>query len=304
MSRTLSTFGGSSARPGYLYVLVHPSDPDLYKIGVTIHHPDRRLAQHNSQHEKYVGRIVKETGLKWRLKTYIAVADVYWAESVFWSATGLADVPYRGGIEVAKLEWKLVQAGLDAAAKAKVRPTPQEPDWVFAYDTWMHKRLEGRGITLLGHVRSKFGKSNFRCINGHQWRTKPLDVAEGGGCPQCGTGAREPEEIRQAVGASVLYLLVHPNKPGLIRIELTSDGPEGDRERNSWGGWEMHRYRRVEEPALAEKMIWQLLDHPMPENREPVALDLRKAEQAFRGLVSLMQHELALMEKAKEGPPP
>ena len=35
-------------RAGYLYVLAHPSDPDLYKIGVTVLRPEKRLAQHNS----------------------------------------------------------------------------------------------------------------------------------------------------------------------------------------------------------------------------------------------------------------
>ncbi|WP_436037029.1 GIY-YIG nuclease family protein [Variovorax paradoxus] len=35
------------AKTGYLYVLVHPSDPDLYKVGVTILEPGERLAQHN-----------------------------------------------------------------------------------------------------------------------------------------------------------------------------------------------------------------------------------------------------------------
>ena len=49
-------------KSGYLYVLVHPSDPDLYKIGVTILHPEKRLAQHNRHYEEYAGQIVKETG--------------------------------------------------------------------------------------------------------------------------------------------------------------------------------------------------------------------------------------------------
>src|SRR6266446_3633015 len=62
-------------KSGYLYVLVHPSDPDLYKIGVTILHPEKRLAQHNRQHEEYAGQIVKVTGQKWELKTYLAVPD-------------------------------------------------------------------------------------------------------------------------------------------------------------------------------------------------------------------------------------
>lgn len=30
-------------KSGHLYVLVHPSDPDLYKVGVTILEPEKRL---------------------------------------------------------------------------------------------------------------------------------------------------------------------------------------------------------------------------------------------------------------------
>jgi T5orf172 domain-containing protein len=83
-------------KSGYLYVLVHPSDPDLYKIGVTILHPEERLAQHNRHYEEHAGQIVKETGQKWDLKTYITVSDPYWAEGAFWAATPFADIPYRG----------------------------------------------------------------------------------------------------------------------------------------------------------------------------------------------------------------
>src|SRR5688572_31215216 len=186
-------------KSGYLYVLVHPSDPDLYKIGVTILHPEKRLAQHN-RHYEYAGQIVKETGQKWELKTYIAVPDPYLAERAFWGATPFGDIPYRRGVEVEKMEWKLVQAGLDAAKKAGVRRPPALPDHVHALTAWMNKRLAGRGITLVGHVRSKYGKSTFQCSNGHEWRTVPNGVAEGEGCPQCGIGEKDPEEIRQAIG--------------------------------------------------------------------------------------------------------
>jgi hypothetical protein len=182
-------------KSGYLYVLVHPSDPDLYKVGQTTRHPQERLVEHNSNYSEHAGRIVKETGEKWELKTYIAVPDPNWAEAVFWGATGLTDVPFRGGIEVQRMEWKLVQAGLEAAKKAGVRPPPKPlPDYVYAYTAWMKKRLEGRGITLIGHVKSKTsGRNNFQCSNGHEWRAIPNDVAEGEGCPQCGMGQRTPE---------------------------------------------------------------------------------------------------------------
>src|SRR3954470_5441508 len=112
-------------KAGYLYVLVHLSHPDLYKIGVTILHPEKRLAQHNRNHKEYAGQIVKETGRKWELKTYISVPDPYWAEKAFWGATHFPDIPYREGIEVERMEWQLVVKGLDAAKGAGVRPPPE-----------------------------------------------------------------------------------------------------------------------------------------------------------------------------------
>ncbi|MFW2539221.1 MULTISPECIES: GIY-YIG nuclease family protein [unclassified Legionella] len=156
-------------KSGYLYVLTHPSDINLFKIGQTTRDPLKRLAEHNSNYKEYTGRLVKETGQKWEIKTYIEVPDPYWAESVFWGSTPLADIPFLGGIEVHTMEWEYVQRGLDAAKNAGLRPSPKElPDHIYAYTAWMRKRLEGRDITLLGYVRSKFGKATFRCGNGHE----------------------------------------------------------------------------------------------------------------------------------------
>jgi hypothetical protein len=288
-------------KSGYLYVLVHPSDPDLYKVGQTTLHPEERLAEHNSNYEEYAGQFVKETGQKWELKTYIAVPDPYWAETVFWSATPLADIPFRRGIEVGKMEWEWVQAGLDAAKKAGVRP-PQKPlpDYVYANTAWMNKRLEGRGITLVGHIRSKFGKSTFQCSNGHEWRTVPNNVAEGEGCPQCGIGEKNPGEIRQAIKPGFLCLLIHPDKPDVIKIGLTYSTLDQCYQENVWEDWEVHRYRFVEEPVLAETLIWELLGYPRPNDREPINIDLSIAEQAFRDLIYRMHSEIALREKEKE----
>lgn len=199
-------------KAGYLYVLVHPSNPDLYKIGQTTRHPEKRLAEHNSNYEEYTGQIVKETGQKWELKTYIAVPDPYWAETIFWGATSLVDIPFRRGNEVEKMEWEWVQAGLDAANKAGVRPSPKPlPDYVYAYTAWMNKRLKGRDINLVGYVKSMVsGTATFLCSNGHEWRTRCIKVAEGEGCPHCGIGFREPEEIWQAARLGYLCLLIHP----------------------------------------------------------------------------------------------
>ncbi len=288
-------------KSGYLYVLVHPSDPNLYKVGQTTRHPEERLAEHNNNYEEYAGKLVKETSQKWELKTYITVSDPYWAETVFWGATPLGVIPFRQGIEVQKMEWEWIQAGLDAAKKAEVRPPPKPlPDHVYAYTAWMKKRLVGRDITLVGHVTSKSGKATFRCRNGHEWRTISAYVAEGKGCPQCGLGDREPDEIWQAAKLGYLCLLIHPDKPGVIKIGLTYSTLEQCFEENVWEDWEVHRYRFVEEPVLAESLIWELLGYPLPNDREPINIDLSIAEQAFRDLIFRMHSEIALREKDKK----
>jgi hypothetical protein len=289
-------------KSGYIYVLMHPSDPNLYKIGITTRKPEQRLAQHNSDYTQLTGRIVKETGQKWELKEYHAVPDPYWAKTVFWGSTPFAHMPFGRGSDVDKMEWEWVQAGLDAAKKAGVRPEPGPlPDHVYAYTASIRKRLEGRGITLLGYVRSIIsGKANFRCSNGHEWRTTPMHVGEGQGCPECGIGERDPEEIRQRIKAGVICLLTHPDKPGVIKIGLTYSTLEQRYAENVWDDWEVHRYRNVEEVALAESLIWELLGEPLPHDREPIKKDLNVAEEAFRKLIYAMREKIALAEKAKE----
>lgn len=69
---------------------------------------------------------------------------------------------------------------------------------------------------------------------------------------------------------------------------------------NIWGDWQVHRYRNVEEPVLAESLIWELLGYPLPNSREPVSIDLHVAEQAFRDLHYRLQSEIALAAKTKE----
>lgn len=287
---------------GYLYVLTHPSNPNLYKIGQTTRNPLERLAEHNCNYEEYTGRIVKKTGQKWELKEYYAVPDPSWAETVFWSTTGLADIPFRGGIEVEIMTWEEVKKGLEAAKKAGVRPVSKPlPDYVYAYTVWMNKRLKGRDMTLIGYVKSMVsGKANFRCSNGHVWRTRCADVAKGEGCPECGVGRREPEEIWHLAKLGYLCLLINSDQPGFIKIGVTYNTLEQCSERNVWEDWVVYRYRFVEDPVLAEKLIWDLLGQPLTHNRAPIKIDLSVAEEAFRKLIYEMYHEIAVVEKEKE----
>ncbi len=84
------------------------------------------------------------------------------------------------------------------------------------------------------------------------------------------------------------------------KIGLTYSTLEQCHAENVWDDWEVHRYRNVEEPVLAESLIWELLGYPLPNDREPINIDLSIAEQAFRDLVPRMQSEIALAEKEKE----
>jgi len=164
----------------------------------------------------------------------------------------------------------------------------------------MRKRLEGRDIALLGYVKSMVsGKSNFRCSNGHEWRTTPKLVAEGEGCPECGAGKSTPEEIRKKINAGVIYLLTHPDKPGLIKIGMEYAKSEEVYRKGSWEGWALHRYRNVEDMVLAETLIWKLLGYPLPHDSEPIEEDLSIAEEAFRKLHYAIQEETAFEERRK-----
>jgi len=179
------------------------------------------------------------------------------------------------------------------------QPPAPLPEWVYAYTASIKRRLEGRDITLLGYVKSmRSGKSNFRCSKGHQWRTTPWLVAEGEGCPECGIGKRTPEEIRKMINAGIICLLTHPDKPGFIKIGVETAMPEDIYRASPWGEWGIHRYRNVEEVALAETLIWELLGHPLPHDREPVRIDLGIAEDAFRKLHYAIQEKFTFEERS------
>lgn len=170
---------------GYLYVLVHPSDPDLYKIGVTILEPGKRLAQHNRNFEEYAGKVVRETGQLWELKTYLKVPDPYWAEKAFWGATIYGVLPGQDGVEVKRMEWAWVEQGLDAAKKAGVRPPPPPRTTPVRNREWMLEQLEGTGITMLSPYRGLVTGVDFQCAKGHVFKESPGVVANKKTCPCC-----------------------------------------------------------------------------------------------------------------------
>lgn len=282
-------------KPGFIYVLTHPSDPNLHKVGITIRDPNIRLAQHNSDFTKAAGRVVEATGQEWVLKEFHAVPDPYWAEKIFWQKIPQSVIPYRGGVEVEIMSWEEVSVGLAAAKSAGMRPDASAiPAYETAYNVSVKKRLVGRGITLLGHVKSIVsGRNDFECSNGHQWRTRPKLVMEGEGCPVCGMGTRTPEAMLEIVNAGVVCLLTNSNKPGFVNIGIKRGTLSQISTNYPWGEWEIHRYRNVEELTLAESLIWELLGKPLPHDRKPIEKALADAEQAMRSLIYVLAEEIA-----------
>lgn len=272
------------------------------RFGITTQTPQERLAQHNRDYSQLPGRIVKETGQIWELKEYLPVPDPYYSESVFWSRTRFVDIPYRRGVEIETMSWEEVEKALGAAKNAGLRPPPlKQLDHVYAYTAQIRRRLKGRGIALVGYVRSiGAGKSDFRCINGHQWRTTPRLVGEGKGCPECGIGECDPEEITKMIKAGVVCLLTHRDKPEYVNIRAGYGTLEEVCRECPWDDWEMHRYRNVEETDLAERIIWNLLSKPLPHDREPIQTRLDIAENAFRKLFFVMRAEIASEERRRE----
>lgn len=295
-----------SIKSGYIYVLTHPSDPDLFKVGMTTQTPQKRLAQHNSNFNKPAGRIVKETGQRWVLKEYHEVEDPLYAEKAFWNHIRIPDIPFQGRDEIERMTWEQVQAGIKLALDAGKRPQPspialEQPNYVYANSARIRRRLEGRGITLLTYVKSmRSGKADFRCDNGHVWREVPDTVGVGNGCPFCGIGQEDPEVINQHIKPGYIVLLIHPNKPGYLKVGLYFGSLDSRFEEWPWGDWETHRYRYCEEMELAEEFIWDLLGLPLPHERNQIKFDLEAAEEAFRKLTYAVQDRVAENERRLE----
>jgi hypothetical protein len=95
-------------------------------------------------------------------------------------------------------------------------------------------------------------------------------------------------------------LLIHPDKPGLIRIDLIPASPDRAPVLPAYDDWQVHRYRSVDDPSLAETIISELLGVPLPGGGEPIGMELSVAEQAFRDFTPLMTRQLALRQRCVE----
>lgn len=189
---------------GYIYVLTHPSDPTLVKVGKTVLDPQQRLKQHNTQLDKAAGRIVKETGELWVLNEYFEVEDAYFAESVFWQRPPLTEIVFKGKEEVLRLQegfldWNWVEDGLEAARKAGVRkdislPPKGQVIGSILTPKQIYDSLSGSGLkSVRAEVGSKL-KLCYECEQGHLFFVPPklsINLSE---CPLCNQ-ERASEEV-------------------------------------------------------------------------------------------------------------
>ena len=178
---------------GFIYLLTHPSDPLLIKVGKTVLAPTKRLHQHNSQLTKAAGKIVAETGQLWELAEWFEVPDCYHAESAFWQRPPMTELP-GGSVEVVRLsetsglDWNWVRDGLTAARSAGIRKDPtKSPSNQSKVGTpqAIAAALKPLGIKIeLAEVDDK-KKLCYRCGAGHLFFVLPRMAEKLEACPIC-----------------------------------------------------------------------------------------------------------------------
>lgn len=190
-------------QPGFIYILTHPSDPNLIKVGMTTRNPQIRLKEHNTQLDKATGKIVEDTGQEWVLKEFFTVKDVYNAESAFYDRSPLNSPAFgigRGGrTEIIRLiasggiTWDWVQEGLrlaksigvrrDLSQPPKTKPKPKKGS------EWIKSQLKDSGLKPL----KGFGgiqKVEWMCSEGHIFKIDGRTLVRFPFCPVC-----EPEQF-------------------------------------------------------------------------------------------------------------
>jgi len=188
-----------AVQAGFIYVLTHPSDPNLIKVGMTTRSPQVRLKEHNTQFGKAAGKIVEATGQEWIIKEFFAVEDTYNAESAFFHRSPLTEIPYALNDELLKLDdrfitWDWVNEGLEVAKSVGIRrdtsqaPTPKPKPKKGAQ--WIESQLKDSGLRPLKGFGNGITKVAFECPKGHVFKISGRSLVRFPFCPVC-----EPEQF-------------------------------------------------------------------------------------------------------------
>lgn len=186
-------------KPGFIYVLTHPSDPNLIKVGMSTRSPQIRLKEHNSQFEKAAGKVVEATGKEWIIKEYFAVEDTYNAESTFFHRSPLTEMPYALSDELLKLDdrcinWNWINEGLELARSVGIRrdtsqaPIPKPKPKKGAQ--WIEAQLKDSGLKPIKGYGNGITKIAFECPNGHIFKISGYSLVRFPFCPVC-----EPDQF-------------------------------------------------------------------------------------------------------------
>jgi hypothetical protein len=183
-----------AVKSGFIYVLTHPSDPYLIKVGMTTRSPSVRLQEHNTQFDKVAGKVVEATGQEWILKEFCAVEDTYNAESAFFHRSPLTELPYMLGNELVILDngemnWDWVNEGLEIAKSVGVRkvasqsPIPKPKPKKGA--KWIEAELKDSGLSPLKGFGNGITKVAFKCCHEHVFKIGGYGLAKFPFCPVC-----------------------------------------------------------------------------------------------------------------------
>lgn len=183
-----------AVKPGFIYLLIHPSDPLLIKVGMTTRDPKVRLKEHNTQFDKVAGKVVESTGKLWEIKEYFAVEDTYHAESAFFQRSPLTEIPHMLADELIKLDekhitWDWVNQGLELAKAAGIRanrnaaPIPKAKPKRGA--KWIIEQLEGTRIKPVKGAGNGIMKVAFECSSGHVFKLDGNTLVRFKCCPLC-----------------------------------------------------------------------------------------------------------------------
>ena len=188
-----------AVKSGFIYVLTHPSDPYLIKVGMTTRSPNVRLQEHNTQFDKVVGKVVETTGQEWILKEFCAVEDTYNAESAFFHRSPLTELPYMLGDELVILDdgemnWDWVNEGLEIAKAVGVRKDTSQPPIPKPKPKrgakWIEAALRDSDLMPLKGYGNGITKVSFKCSQSHIFRIAGCNIVRFPFCPVC-----EPERF-------------------------------------------------------------------------------------------------------------
>lgn len=191
---------------GFIYILTHPSNQYLIKVGMTTRSPEIRIREHNSQFDKAAGKIVEATGQEWILKEYFEVEDTYNAESAFFQRSPLTEVPGLLANELIKLDdkyitWEWVKEGLEAARRIGIRkdtsqsPIPKSKPKKGAQ--WIESQLEGSGLKPIKSYGNGITKVSFECPKRHIFKISGRLLVNTPFCPTCEPGKFDAYTLRR-----------------------------------------------------------------------------------------------------------